>query len=282
MSLVSLKDLITKADEKGVAVGAFSVGNMEMVLGAIRAAEELDTPIILQIAEVRLPTSPLSIFGPLMVAAAENSKVDICVHFDHGLNYKTVLQALDLGFSSVMLDGSLLSYEDNIALTKKVVEAAREYGASVEAELGVVGGNEGGGKSHQIQCTDPELANDFCKRTGIDALAVAIGNAHGNYPVAPELRLDVLKEIDANCDTPLVLHGGTGITPEIFQECIRNGVRKVNIATASFDAVAKAAKNATEVDKPSYFNLSQSMADAVYENVKKHIKIFNMENLKSE
>ncbi len=280
MSLVTLKELIIRADKKGIAVGAFSVGNMEMVLGAIKAAEELDTPIILQIAEVRLPTSPLSIFGPLLVAAAENSNVDICVHFDHGLNYETVLQALDLGFSSVMLDGSLLSYEDNIALTKKVVEAANEYGASVEAELGIVGGNEGGGEAHKIQCTDPKLADDFCKRTAVDALAVAIGNAHGNYPASPELRLDVLKEIYKNCDTPLVLHGGTGITPETFQECIRNGVRKVNIATASFDATAKAAKEATSVDKPNYFIMSQAMADAVYENVKKHIKIFNMVNLK--
>ena len=279
MSLVTLKELLKRADKKGVAVGAFSVGNMEMVLGAIRAAEELDTPIILQIAEVRLPTSPLNVIGPMMVASAENSKIDICVHFDHGLNYETVLQALDLGFSSIMLDGSLLSYEDNIALTKKVVEDAKEYGASVEAELGVVGGNEGGGKAHEIQCTDPSLADDFCKRTGIDALAVAIGNAHGNYPVAPELRLDVLNEIDKNCETPLVLHGGTGITPETFQECIKNGVRKINIATASFDAVAKAAKQNTSVDKPNYFSLSQSMADAVYENVKKHIKIFNMETL---
>lgn len=279
MSLVCLKDLINRADKKGIAVGAFSVGNMEMVLGAIRAAEELETPIILQIAEVRLPTSPLNVIGPMMVAAAENSNVDICVHFDHGLNYETVLQALDLGFSSVMLDGSLLAYEDNIALTKKVVEIAKEYGASVEAELGVVGGNEGGGKAHKIQCTDPSLANDFCQRTGINALAVAIGNAHGNYPVAPELRLDVLKEIDESCDTPLVLHGGTGISPETFQECIRNGVRKINIATASFDAVAKAAKEIASVDKPNYFTLSQSMADAVYENVKKHIKIFNLEIL---
>ena len=279
MSLVTLKELISEADKRGVAIGAFSVGNMEMVLGAVKAAEELNTPIILQIAEVRLPSSPLSIIAPMMVAAAENSKVDICVHFDHGQKYETVLQALDLGFSSVMLDGSLLSYEDNIALTKKVVEVAKEYGASVEAELGVVGGNEGGGKAHKIQCTDPALAEDFCKRTGIDALAVAIGNAHGNYPVAPELRLDVLKKIDESCDTPLVLHGGTGITPETFQECIRKGVRKVNIATASFDAVAKAAKETTSFDKPNYFNLSQSMADAVYENVKKHIKIFNMETL---
>lgn len=280
MSLVTLKELVNKADKKGVAVGAFSVGNMEMILGAVRAAEELDTPIILQIAEVRLPTSPLNIIGPMMVAAAENSKVDICVHFDHGLNYDTVLQALDLGFTSVMLDGSLLSFDDNISLTKKVVEVAKEYGASVEAELGVVGGSEGGGKGHEILCTDPALAEEFCQRTGIDALAVAIGNAHGNYPVAPELRLDVLEEINKNCSKPLVLHGGTGITPEMFRNCIRNGVRKVNIATASFDAAAKAAKASTAVDKPNYFTMSQSMADAVYENVKKHIKIFNMEKLK--
>ena len=280
MSLVTLKELINRADKNKIAVGAFSVGNMEMILGAVRAAEELNTPIILQIAEVRLPTSPLNIIGPMMIAAAENSNVDICVHFDHGLNYETVLEALDLGFSSVMLDGSLLSFEDNIKLTKKVVETAKEYGASVEAELGVVGGNEGGGKAHEIQCTDPVLADDFCIRTGIDALAVAIGNAHGNYPVAPELRLDVLREIDKQCDTPLVLHGGTGITPETFQECIRNGVRKVNIATASFDATAKAAKESTSTDKPNYFAMSSAMADAVYKNVKKHIKIFNMENLK--
>lgn len=280
MSLATLKELINRADKKGIAVGAFSVGNMEMVIGAIRAAEELNTPIILQIAEVRLSTSPLKIIGPMMVAAAENSNIDICVHFDHGLNYGTVLDALDLGFSSVMLDGSLLPFEENIALTKKVVEVASEYGASVEAELGVVGGNEGGGKAHKIQCTDPTLASDFCKRTGIDALAVAIGNAHGNYPVAPELKLDVLKEIDRICETPLVLHGGTGITPETFQECIRNGIRKINIATASFDATAKAVKIATDIEKPNYFTMSQSMADAVYENVKKHIKIFNMENTK--
>ncbi len=278
MSLVTLKELIINADTKGVAVGAFSVGNMEMILGAVRAAEELKAPIVLQIAEVRLKTSPLNIIGPMMIAAAKNSKVDICVHFDHGLNFETVLQALDIGFTSVMLDGSLLSYEDNIALTKKVVETAKKYGASVEAELGVVGGNEGGGKAHKIQCTDPSLAEEFCKKTGIDALAVAIGNAHGNYPAAPELRLDVLSDINKNCNTPLVLHGGTGITPEVFQKCIKNGVRKVNIATASFDATAKAAKESTSVDKPNYFTLSQSMADGVYENVKKHIKIFNMKN----
>ena len=250
-----------------------------MILGAVRAAEELNTPIILQIAEVRLPTSPLDIIGPMMVAAAENSEVDICVHLDHGLNYETVEQALDLGFSSVMLDGSLLPIEENIELTQEVVELASEYGASVEAELGVVGGNEGGGKAHEIQCTDPLSAIRFCLETNIDALAVAIGNAHGNYPVAPKLKFDVLKAINAACKTPLVLHGGTGITPEDFQECIRNGIRKTNIATASFDAVTNAAKAMCNADGVNYFKLSQAMQDAVYENVKKHIKIFNMETI---
>lgn len=279
MALVTLKELLKNAEDNKKAVGAFSVGNMEMIIGAVNAAEETNTPVILQIAEVRLPTSPLKLIGPMMIAAAENSTLDICVHLDHGLNYQTVETALDLGFTSVMLDGSLLSFDDNIALTEKVVKKAEEYGASVEAELGVVGGNEGGGKAHTIQCTDPNLADEFCKRTGIDALAVAIGNAHGNYPVSPKLRLDVLKAISDNCETPLVLHGGTGISPKDFQECICNGVRKINIATASFDSVARAAKESSESGK-NYFGLSKAMADAVYENVKKHIRIFNMEKLK--
>lgn len=278
MPLVTLKELINKADTKKIAVGAFSVGNMEMVLGAVKAAEKTDTPIIIQIAEVRLPTSPLEIIGPMMVAAAKNSSVDICVHLDHGLNYETVEKALEIGFSSVMLDGSLLSFEDNIELTKKVVSKASEYGASVEAELGVVGGNEGDGKAHNIQWTDPEKAKEFCEKTGIDALAVAIGNAHGHYKVQPELRLDILKQIDNTCDTPLVLHGGTGITPDIFRQCIKNGVRKINIATASFDAVTNAARDTTSVENANYFKLSAAMTDAVCNNIEKHIKIFNMKD----
>lgn len=275
MSLVTLNTLLQRAEKNGVATGAFSVGNMEMILGAVKAAEETNTPIILQIAEVRLPTSPLKIIGPMMVAAAENASVDVCVHLDHGLNYSTVEEALDLGFTSVMLDGSLLSFEDNISLTQKVVEKAKEYGASVEAELGVVGGNEGDGKGHSIQYTDPSLALEFTQKTGIDALAVAIGNAHGNYPVAPKLRFDVLNEIHNICPTPLVLHGGTGITSDDFRNCIRNGVRKINIATASFTAVSNAAKAVSDANG-SYFVLSQAIADAVYENVKNHINIFNM------
>ena len=280
MSLVTLNELLKRAEEQKIAIGAFSVGNMEMVLGAVKAAEKSNTPIIIQIAEVRLKTSPLEIIGPMMVAAAKNSTIDICVHLDHGLNYETVEKALEIGFSSVMLDGSLLSFEDNISLTKKVVEKARQYGASVEAELGVVGGNEGGGKAHTIQCTDPKAAKVFFEQTNVDALAVAIGNAHGHYKVTPELRLDILKDIHQTTPVPLVLHGGSGITPETFQECIRNGIRKINIATASFDAVVNASKKIALNEGANYFTLSENIADAVCKNIQNHIKIFNMQNLK--
>lgn len=276
MSLSNLKELISDAGRKNKAVGAFSVGNMEMIIGAVRAAEELNTPIILQIAEVRLKTSPLEYMAAMMLAAAKKSSVPIAVHLDHGLKEETVYKALKLGFTSVMLDASLLPFEENIEVTRRVVKKAECYGASVEAELGVVGGNEGGGNAHKILYTDPVMAKKFCNRTGVDALAVAIGNAHGNYPVLPELRYDVLEEINKSCAAPLVLHGGTGITGEMFRRCIGLGIRKINIATASFDRLAANAKSYTDsVEKANYFTLSEAMAQGVYENVKKHIIIFN-------
>ena len=273
--LVSMKELLNEAVKNDSAVGAFSVGNMEMVMGVLRAAEETDTPVILQIAEKRLGNSPLELMAPMMVSAAGNSKVKVAVHLDHGLTTDCIGKALEYGFTSVMLDGSLLPFEENIALTKQVRSEADKYGATVEAELGVVGGNEGDSAKHEIMCTDPEKAVEFCEKTNVDCLAVAIGNAHGNYPVLPELRFDVLEEIYKKVSTPLVLHGGTGITDEMFRRAISLGIRKINIATASFDALATKAKEYTATaDKPDYFTLSPYMADAVCDNIKKHIEIF--------
>ena len=276
MALVPMKKLLENAEQNGIAVGAFSVGNMEMVMGAVWAAEELNTPIILQIAECRLKNSPLELMGPMMISAAKNSKVDIAVHLDHGLRIETVQKALEMGFTSVMFDGSTLSLEENIKAVKTVREMADKYGATVEAELGVVGGNEGDGAAHEILCTNPDDAKLFCDETGVDALAVAIGNAHGNYPVLPNLRFDVLDDINKMVDTPLVLHGGTGITDEMFQQAIMLGVRKVNIATASFDNLAKYALDYCKpIEKANYFELSRQEALGVYENVKRHIKVFS-------
>lgn len=276
--LVTMKELLIKAEKENFAVGAFSVGNMEMVMGVLRAAEELDTPVILQIAEKRLGNSPLELMAPMMVSAAKNAKVDVAVHLDHGLTLDCIRAALGYGFTSVMLDCSLKPLEENIAITKEVVELARKHNATVEAELGVVGGNEGDTEEHIISCTDPAVAKRFCEETGIDALAVAIGNAHGNYPVLPELRFDVLEEIHNMTDIPLVLHGGTGITAEMFRKAISLGIRKINIATASFDALTAYAKEYLS-DGDNYFTLSEKMVQGVYDNVAKHINIFrNKEN----
>ena len=276
MALVKMKDLLRCAEEKNIGCGAFSVGNMEMVRGAIRAAEELDTPIILQIAEVRLKNSPLHLMGPMMVQAAKEAKVDVAVHLDHGLTFETVDKALELGFTSVMLDASTLPFEENIARVKAVVERARKYSATVEAELGLVGGSEDGSCDHGIRCTDPDDAVVYARETGIDALAVAIGNAHGNYPVAPTLAFDVLEKIHEKVDIPLVLHGGSGITDKDFQRAISLGIRKVNIATASFNSLtAHVEKYMESTDKHNFFDLNEAMAQGTYENVKKHILVFN-------
>ena len=276
MALVKMKDLLKRAEEKNIGCGAFSVGNMEMVKGAIRAAEELNTPIILQIAEVRLKNSPLHLMGPMMVQAAKEAKVDVAVHLDHGLTFETVDKALELGFTSVMLDASTLPFEENIAKVKTVVEKARKYGATVEAELGLVGGSEDGSCDHGIRCTDPDDAIVYARETGIDALAVAIGNAHGNYPVAPTLAFDVLEKIHEKVDIPLVLHGGSGITDKDFQRAISLGIRKVNIATASFNSLtAHVEKYMASTDKHNFFDLNEAMVQGTYENVKRHILVFN-------
>lgn len=276
MALVTMKSLLEQAKNENRGVGAFSVGNMEMVKGALQAAEELNTPIILQIAEVRLKHSPLAMMGPMMVQAAKEAKVDVAVHLDHGLTMDVVEQALELGFTSVMFDSSTYPFEENMMRTKQVVQTARQYGATVEAELGLVGGSEDGSCDHGIRCTNPEDAMVFCQQTGIDALAVAIGNAHGNYPVAPTLAFDVLQEIHDRTNVPLVLHGGSGITDADFRKAISLGIVKVNIATASFNKLTQRAEEYLKSEGThNYFALNEAMVLGTYENVKHHIEVFN-------
>ena len=235
--LVNMRDLLADARVGGYAVGSFSVANMEMVLGVLQAAEELRAPVILQIAEVRLRQSPLELIGPLMVAAARQASVPVAVHFDHGKTEKKIGQALELGFTSVMFDGSHLPLDENIAETCRIIEMARPYGAAVEAEIGCVGGSEDGSEEIAMHCTDPADAVRFEQETGVDALAIAIGNAHGNYKATPKLRFDILAQVAEDTHTPLVLHGGTGISPEDFRRCAQTGIQKINIATATFDSV---------------------------------------------
>ncbi|MDD6727900.1 MAG: class II aldolase [Eubacteriales bacterium] len=279
MMLVKMSELLADAQEGNYAVGSFSVANMEMVLGVLKASKELNAPVILQIAEVRLKQSPLEIIGPLMVAAAENADTPVAVHFDHGKTVEKITQALDIGFTSVMFDGSHLPLDENIEMTKKVIEIASDYDADVEAEIGCVGGSEDGSEDIAINCTKPEDAVRFEAETGVDALAIAIGNAHGNYKSTPKLRFDILEEVEKNTDVPLVLHGGTGITPDDFVRCSHTGIKKINIATATFDSVEKNVRRCyTENSIKGYYDLQAAEVEGAYQNAKKHILIFGTDN----
>ncbi len=277
--LVNMRDLLADAKKGNYAVGSFSVANMEMVLGVLKAAEELNAPVILQIAEVRLKQSPLALIGPLMVAAAENAKTPVAVHFDHGKTAEKIHEALEIGFTSVMFDGSHLPIDENIAQTKSIIEMAKEYDAAVEAEIGCVGGSEDGSEDIAINCTNPADAVKFTQETGVDALAIAIGNAHGNYKSTPKLRFDILEECAKLVDTPLVLHGGTGISPDDFVKCSKTGIKKINIATATFDAVENSVRNCyNENNIKGYYDLQGAEVEGAYQNAKRHILIFGSDN----
>lgn len=277
--LVNMCELLADAQKGNYAVGSFSVANMEMVLGVLKAAEELSAPVILQIAEVRLKQSPLELIGPLMVAAAKNAKTPVAVHFDHGKTEKMISMALELGFTSVMFDGSHLPLDENIAETQKIVSMAKKYSAAVEAEIGCVGGSEDGSEDIAINCTKPDDAVRFAAETQVDALAIAIGNAHGNYKSTPKLRFDILEECANRVSTPLVLHGGTGISEEDFVRCAKTGIKKINIATATFDSVEKSVRDCYNENKINgYYDLQGAEVEGAYNNAKRHILIFGTDN----
>ena len=269
MPLVNMRSLLAEANTGGWAVGSFSVANMECIRGVVQAAEELRAPIILQIAQVRLPSSPLYLIGPMMMAAARNASVPVAVHLDHGKTLPCIREALEMGFTSVMCDGSDLPIEENLKLTEQVFALARQFGAAVEAEVGRVGRGEDGTETQaQIASLDDCFRMDA---TGIDALAVGIGNAHGLYAAAPQLRYDVLRQLSGRLRASLVLHGGTGLTDEQFQTVISLGMRKINIATDIFMAQAGACQSGD-----IFRNISSSV-DAVSNVVKRYIKLFGSE-----
>jgi fructose-bisphosphate aldolase class II len=269
-----MKSLLEGAVQENYAVGAFNVANMEMILGAVRAAEETNSPIILQIAQVRLPYSPLDIIGPMMIAAAKKATVPIAVHFDHGKDSSVIMQALKLGFTSVMIDASHLPIEENIEIVHKVKAMADEYGASIEAEVGQIGGSEGGTEDNGMFYSNPLEVKRLYDSTKVDAIALSIGNAHGLYKMEPKLKFDLLTETTRLVEVPLVLHGGTGICDEDFKHSIALGIRKINIATANFLAVEEEARKYCSGEKRDYFKLSSEMEAGMYQNVVKHIRVF--------
>ena len=230
--LVTLADILAEAEKGKYGVGLFNMLNLEMARGIIEAAEEERSPLILGVAEVHLPLIPFEYAALIMNDIAKKATVPVCLHFDHGVDYNKIKAAVDAGFSSVMYDGSALPYEENIKNTLAVSKMAHAKGVSVEAELGHVGGAEGGEDDGvEEMYTKVEQVNDFIDRAEIDALAVAIGTAHGPYKKKPVLDIGRLSEIYKVSSKPLVLHGGSGLSPEQFRATIDNGIRKVNICT---------------------------------------------------
>lgn len=238
--LVNLNDVLPKAKKEGYAVGLFNTVNLEMAKGVLAAAGELGAPVIIGTAEVLLPFASLRELAPMLIPLARDCPAPVVLHFDHGLTLEKIHEAMDLGFTSVMYDCSALPYEENCRAVRQLTEEAHSRGVTVEAELGHVGSAEQGSGDGSVY-TDPKEALDYYGRTGVDALAVAIGTAHGAYTAAPKLDIPRLREIAGLVEAPLVLHGGSGLSDEHFQNCIQSGVAKVNIFTDINCAAAQAA-----------------------------------------
>ena len=232
MSLVTTKELLLDAQKNGYAVGAFNVENMEMVQAVVAAAEELKSPVIMQTTPSTVKYASPEMFYANVAAAAKDASVPVVMHLDHGSSFELAVHAFRAGYTSIMIDGSHSVFEENIAITKSVVDVCHAGNVPVEAELGKVGGKEddldgGNGGGYTV----PSEAVEFVEKTGIDSLAVAIGTAHGVYKGTPKLDVERLSEIREVVSIPLVLHGTSGVPDEAVKECIRRGISKVNYAT---------------------------------------------------
>ena len=253
MPLVTSKKMLLDAQKGSYAVGAFNVENMEMVKAVIAAAEELKAPVMLQTTPSTVKYGTLETFFGMVSAEAKKATVPVCLHLDHGSSFELAMQALQAGYTSVMIDGSHEEFEDNVAVTKKVVDVAKVFGVPVEAELGKVGGKEDDLECDEDTNTDPQEAAEFAKRTGVDSLAVAIGTAHGFYAGTPVLDKERVSEIKKVVDCPLVLHGASGLTEADVKECVERGMCKVNFATELRVAYTDACKK-LYAEKPDTFD----------------------------
>lgn len=286
--LVTLKELLEEAKKEKKAVGAFNGTTLEAIQGIIQAAEETDCPVILQHAQSHDAIISLEEIGPILLYYAKRARVPVAVHLDHGSTYERCIQAVRLGFTSVMYDASAKEFADNIKETKEVVKAAHAAGVSVEAELGhvftsKVGISEGGSADEADDYenlediyTDPQMAKQFAEETGVDCLAIAFGTTHGVYLKEPKLDLDRVAQIRDTIKIPLVMHGGSGVSEEDYRKAIKNGICKINYYTYMNTAAGKASKEYWEdTSRPLFYDqMALSAKEAVKEDVKKAIRIF--------
>jgi fructose-bisphosphate aldolase class II len=285
--LVTLKEILAKADEENYAVGAFNSPTLETARAAIEAAEELQVPVILSHAEVHFEITPLEIMGPILVHLAEKACVPVAVHLDHSSSLDSVKRAVDIGFSSVMIDASHMSFEENVRTVSEVVDFAHQHHVSVEAELGMItssgiGGEETLADDHGSDhaedfYTDPEIAREFVERTNIDALAASFGTVHGIYVKEPNLDFSRLASIYKNIEKPVVMHGGSGLPVEDYVKAIHAGVRKINYYSYVARAGAEAVANfiAKEARPHFYHDFTVLAREAMKEDIKRAMEIFS-------
>ena len=275
--LVNLNDVLKKAQKGKYAVGLFNTTDTDMLQAVIEAAEESNSPVILGTAEVLLPYGELKLIAPSVIAAAKRAKVPVVAHYDHGLTFDRCIEALKLGFSSIMFDGSAKPYEQNIAETREIVKIAHAFGATVEGEIGHVGEAAKEDNLLTDMYTTPKEAKAYLEATCVDALAVAIGSAHGVYKKKPMLNIERLKEISGAVKVPLVLHGGSGLSDDDFKNTIRNGIAKVNIFTDLCLAGERAYTDGEE-KKLGYLETRNLKVEYIKEAVKHKMSLFGSVN----
>ncbi len=272
--LVTLQEILTDTRKNKYAVGLFNCVTLEMTKGIIMAAEEKRSPVIIGPAESLLPAATLEEYADMMLGIAKRAKVPVAVHFDHGFSSELVRKAIDLGFSSVMYDCSMLPFSENVENTRKMAAYAHSRGCSLEAEIGHVGSNGSAEESiAKTVYTTPEDALRFAAESNCDALAVAIGTAHGVYTEKPVLSIEVLKEIARSCTLPLVLHGGSGLSDAAFKECIEGGISKINIFTHNNLTAARTAY-LNYSDRTGAFELMPLIAASIMKETMHLIDVF--------
>ncbi len=277
--LTNLKEVCKIAEKTNTAIGSFNTPNAECLFAVLDAAEKLNVPVIIAHAQIHEEVAPLDKIGRVMVALAESAKVPVCVHLDHGEDLAYCKRAMDLGFTSVMIDYSALNYEENVAGTAEAVSCARARGVDVEAELGALPQREGGGEEYadpEALYTKPELVKDFVSATGIDALAIAFGTAHGIYKKKPVLNMDIISRVRGETELPLVMHGGSGISHEEYRKVIARGIRKINYYSyMSYDGYAAAKVTVEKKEADFYHNLALNAQNAMYEKALETMKVFS-------
>ncbi len=276
-------EVLVLAEKNGYAIGAFNTPNLECLLAVLHNAERMDVPVIISHAQLHEPVAHLDEIGPVMAVLAEKARVPVCVHLDHGESLDYLKHALDLGFTSVMYDGSLLSYEENVENTKKVMRMAEKAGASVEAEIGVMAGRESEanptGENSERFYTDPALAKRFADETKIHALACSFGTVHGIYKEKPRIDFDRIEKIRTLTGLPLVMHGGSGVSPQDYREAIRRGVRKINYYTYMSRAAVQAVRDfLSDETVIFYHDAAMAAQKAMEEDVYKAMGIFYERN----